>query len=78
MSFLKYSFFFIQAGSNRLLREEVTEEDIAEVISKWTGIPVGSLMQSEREKLLHLSDELHKRVISQDEAVDSVADAIQR
>jgi ATP-dependent Clp protease ATP-binding subunit ClpB len=67
-----------KAGSNRLLREEVTEEDIAEVISKWTGIPVGSLMQSEREKLLHLGEELHKRVISQDEAVEAVADAIQR
>ncbi|MFN9620669.1 MAG: ATP-dependent chaperone ClpB [Synechococcaceae cyanobacterium] len=61
-----------------LLREEVTEEDIAEVIAKWTGIPVTRLVQSEMEKLLHLEDQLHSRVIGQSEAVSAVADAIQR
>jgi ATP-dependent Clp protease ATP-binding subunit ClpB len=61
-----------------LLREEVTEEDIAEVIAKWTGIPVTRLVQSEMEKLLHLEDELHQRVVGQQEAVTAVADAIQR
>ena len=61
-----------------LLREEVTEEDIAEVIAKWTGIPVSKLVQSEMEKLLHLEDELHTRVIGQAQAVTAVADAIQR
>ncbi|MFN5117233.1 MAG: ATP-dependent chaperone ClpB [Cyanobacteriota bacterium] len=64
-------------GKN-LLREEVTEEDIAEVIAKWTGIPVTKLVQSEMEKLLHLEDELHTRVIGQQQAVTAVADAIQR
>ena len=61
-----------------MLREEVTESDVAEIISKWTGIPVESLAATEREKLLNLADELSKRVINQDEAVDAVADAIQR
>ena len=61
-----------------LLREEVTEGDIAEIISKWTGIPISKLVESEMQKLLHLEDELHKRVIGQDEAVTAVADAIQR
>jgi ATP-dependent Clp protease ATP-binding subunit ClpB len=61
-----------------LLREEVTEDDIAEVIAKWTGIPVAKLVQSEMEKLLHLEDELHTRVIGQQQAVTAVADAIQR
>ncbi|MFM9103009.1 MAG: AAA family ATPase, partial [Cyanobium sp.] len=61
-----------------LLREEVTEDDIAEVIAKWTGIPVAKLVQSEMEKLLHLEDELHTRVIGQAQAVTAVADAIQR
>jgi ATP-dependent Clp protease ATP-binding subunit ClpB len=61
-----------------LLREEVTEDDIAEVIAKWTGIPVAKLVQSEMDKLLHLEDELHTRVIGQQEAVTAVADAIQR
>jgi ATP-dependent Clp protease ATP-binding subunit ClpB len=61
-----------------LLREEVTEDDIAEVIAKWTGIPVSKLVQSEMEKLLHLEDELHTRVIGQQQAVTAVADAIQR
>ena len=61
-----------------MLREEVTESDVAEIISKWTGIPVESLAATEREKLLNLADELSKRVINQDEAVEAVADAIQR
>lgn len=62
----------------RMLREEVTEEDISEIISKWTGIPVSKLLESERDKLLHLNDVLHERVIGQDEAVEAVSDAIQR
>ncbi|MBM5821624.1 MAG: ATP-dependent chaperone ClpB [Cyanobacteria bacterium K_Offshore_surface_m2_011] len=66
------------AGEKNLLREEVTEDDIAEVIAKWTGIPVSKLVQSEMEKLLRLEDELHTRVIGQDQAVTAVADAIQR
>src|SRR5262249_53625143 len=66
-----------QAGS-KLLREEVTEDEIAEIVSKWTGIPVTRLVEGEREKLLHLDDVLHKRVIGQDEAVDLVADAVIR
>jgi ATP-dependent Clp protease ATP-binding subunit ClpB len=61
-----------------MLHSEVTQEDIAEIVSKWTGIPVSSLKASEREKLLHLADELHKRVVGQEEAVEAVADAIQR
>lgn len=67
-----------QTSGQSLLREEVTEADIAEVISKWTGIPISKLIESEKEKLLHLEDELHRRVIGQDEAVTAVADAIQR
>ncbi|MGB5632604.1 MAG: ATP-dependent chaperone ClpB [Waterburya sp.] len=67
-----------QTNGKSLLREEVTEGDIAEIISKWTGIPVSKLIQSEMEKLLHLEDELHQRVIGQEEAVTAVADAIQR
>ncbi|MEB3259953.1 MAG: ATP-dependent chaperone ClpB [Cyanobacteriota bacterium] len=65
-------------GGKTLLREEVTEDDIAEVIAKWTGIPVSKLVQSEMEKLLHLEEELHQRVIGQQQAVTAVADAIQR
>jgi len=65
-------------GDKNLLREEVTEDDIAEVIAKWTGIPVSKLVQSEMEKLLHLEDELHQRVSGQEQAVTAVADAIQR
>ncbi len=61
-----------------LIKEEVTAEDIAEVVAKWTGIPVTKMLQSEREKLLHLEDELHKRVIGQDEAIEAVSDAIRR
>ena len=62
----------------RLLKEEVTEEEIAEIVSKWTGIPVARLVENEREKLLHLEDILHKRVIGQDEAVEAVAGAVLR
>lgn len=65
-------------GGARMLREEVTETDIADIISQWTGIPVTKLVASERDKLLHLDEELHRRVIGQDEAVNAVADAIQR
>ncbi|WP_234111240.1 MULTISPECIES: ATP-dependent chaperone ClpB [Chryseobacterium] len=68
----------MQNHQNELIKEEVTAENISEVISKWTGIPVTKLIQSEREKLLHLEDELHKRVVGQDEAITSVADAIRR
>ena len=67
----------IKQGS-RLMKEEVTGEDIAEVVSKWTGIPVNKMMQAEKEKLLHLEDYLHARVIGQDEAIIAVADAIRR
>ncbi|MCG6135397.1 MAG: ATP-dependent chaperone ClpB [Nostoc sp. LLA-1] len=67
-----------QKTGKSLLREEVTEADIAEIISKWTGIPISKLVESEKEKLLHLEDELHNRVIGQAEAVTAVADAIQR
>ena len=66
------------AGGNRLVREEVTEDDIAEVVSRWTGIPVTRMMQSEKEKLLHLETELHKRVIGQEEGITAVADAVRR
>lgn len=67
-----------QKSGKSLLREEVTEADIAEIISKWTGIPISKLVESEMEKLLHLEDELHKRVVGQHEAVTAVADAILR
>ncbi|MBD1211995.1 MAG: ATP-dependent chaperone ClpB, partial [Dolichospermum circinale Clear-D4] len=67
-----------QKTGKSLLREEVTESDIAEIISKWTGIPLNKLVESEKEKLLHLEDELHHRVVGQQEAVTAVADAIQR
>ena len=67
-----------EAGDKSLLREEVTEDDIADVIAKWTGIPVAKLVQSEMEKLLGLEAELHQRVIGQEQAVQAVADAIQR
>ena len=63
---------------NSLVREEVTADDIAEVVSRWTGIPVTRMMQSEREKLLHLEEELHKRVIGQEEAITAVSDAVRR
>ena len=65
-------------GGNAMIREEVTADDIAEVVSRWTGIPVTRMMQREREKLLHLEEELHKRVIGQDEAIKAVSDAVRR
>lgn len=65
-------------GGNAMIREEVTADDIAEVVSRWTGIPVTRMMQSEREKLLQLEEELHKRVIGQDEAIKAVSDAVRR
>lgn len=65
-------------GGAAMVREEVTADDIAEVVSRWTGIPVTRMMQSEREKLLHLEEELHKRVIGQDEAIKAVSDAVRR
>ena len=65
-------------GGNAMVREEVTADDIAEVVSRWTGIPVSRMMQSEREKLLHLEEELHKRVIGQEEAITAVSDAVRR
>ena len=65
-------------GDNAMIKEEVTAEDIADVVSRWTGIPVSKMMQSEREKLLFLEDELHKRVVGQDEAIQAVADAVRR
>ena len=68
----------VNSDNNRLVREEVTADDIAEVVSRWTGIPVTKMMQSEREKLLHLENELHKRVIGQDEAITAVSDAVRR
>jgi len=64
--------------SSRMLKEEVTAEDIADVVSRWTGIPVSRMVQSEREKLLHLEDELHKRVAGQEEAIGAISDAIRR
>ena len=63
---------------NTLLRDKVTEEEIARIICRWTGIPVAKLVEGEREKLLHLPDILHKRVIGQDEAVERVSEAIMR
>lgn len=68
---------YMSSGKS-MLREEVTADDIAEIVSKWTGIPVSKLKQSEREKLLHLEEELHKRVVGQNPAVRAVAEAIQR
>ena len=65
-------------GDSAMIKEEVTAEDIADVVSRWTGIPVSKMLQSERDKLLHLEDELHKRVIGQDEAIEAVADAVRR
>ena len=65
-------------GAEAMVKEEVTADDIAEVVSRWTGIPVTKMMQSEREKLLHLEEELHRRVIGQDEAIRAVADAVRR
>src|SRR5690606_27052862 len=66
-----------QSG-NSLIKEEVTYDDIAEVVAKWTGIPVTKMLQSERDKLLKLEDELHKRVVGQEEAIAAVSDAVRR
>jgi len=65
-------------GASALIKEEVTPEDIADIVSRWTGIPVSKMLKSEREKLLHLEEELHKRVIGQDEAIQAIADAVRR
>ena len=65
-------------GASAMIKEEVDSEDIADVVSRWTGIPVSKMLQSEREKLLHLEDELHKRVVGQDEAIRAIADAVRR
>lgn len=65
-------------GGNAMIKEEVDAEDIADVVSRWTGIPVNRMLQSERDKLLHLEDELHKRVIGQEEAIEAVSDAVRR
>ncbi|MGL3001827.1 ATP-dependent chaperone ClpB [Flavobacterium sp. RSSB_23] len=67
-----------QSGGTSLIKEEVTREDIAEVVAKWTGIPVVKMLQGEREKLLKLEDELHKRVVGQEEAIEAVSDAVRR
>ena len=67
-----------QSGGTSLIKEEVTREDIAEVVAKWTGIPVVKMLQGEREKLLRLEDELHKRVVGQEEAIEAVSDAVRR
>lgn len=68
----------VSDNAQPLVREEVTADDIAEVVARWTGIPVARMMQSERDKLLHLEDELHKRVIGQNDAINAVADAVRR
>jgi ATP-dependent Clp protease ATP-binding subunit ClpB len=68
----------MDTSGSRMIKEEVDAEDIAEVVSKWTGVPVTKMLQSEAEKLLHLEEELHKRVVSQDEAIEAVADAVRR
>ena len=65
-------------GGNAMIKEEVDADDIAEVVSRWTGIPVTKMMQSEQDKLLHLEEELHKRVVGQDEAISAIADAVRR
>ena len=65
-------------GAEAMVKEEVTPDDIADVVARWTGIPVTRMLQSEREKLLHLEEELHKRVVGQDEAIEAVADAVRR
>ena len=65
-------------GTDALIKEEVDSDDIADVVSRWTGIPVSKMLQSERDKLLHLEEELHKRVIGQEEAIEAVADAVRR
>lgn len=68
----------IKQGDDAMIREEVGDEDIAEIVSKWTGIPVNKMLQSEKDKLIHLEEQLHKRVVGQDEAIGAVADAVRR
>jgi len=68
----------LQASGTQMLKEEVDSEDIAGVVSRWTGIPVNRMLQSEKEKLLHLEEELHKRVVGQDEAIEAISDAVRR
>ena len=68
----------VRQGSRAMIKEEVDAEDIADVVSRWTGIPVNKMLQSEREKLLNLETDLHKRVVGQDEAIEAVADAVRR
>ena len=75
---LKFQKELAENQENALIKEEVTNDDIAEVVAKWTGIPVQKMLQSEREKLLKLEDELHKRIIGQEEAIEAVADAVRR
>ena len=75
---LEISKGIIRTKETSLIKEEVTYEDIAEVVAKWTGIPVTKMIQSEREKLLKLEDELHKRVVGQEEAIEAVSDAVRR
>ncbi len=65
-------------GDKAMIKEEVDAEDIADVVSRWTGIPVNKMMQSEKDKLLHLEEELHKRVVGQNEAITAIADAVRR
>ena len=65
-------------GDKAMIKEEVDAEDIADVVSRWTGIPVSKMLQSEKDKLLHLEAELHQRVIGQDEAIEAVSDAVRR
>ena len=68
----------MQQNGSQMIKEEVEAEEIAEVVSKWTGIPVNKMLESEREKLLHLEEELHKRVVGQDEAIEAISDAVRR
>ena len=68
----------VAQGGNAMIKEEVTSEDIADIVSRWTGIPISKMLESEREKLLNLEDELHKRVIGQEEAIQAVSDAVRR
>ena len=75
---LKTDLIILQQNGNNLIKEEVDADDIASVVARWTGIPVTRMLQSEREKLLHLEDELHKRVVGQDDAIIAVADAVRR
>ncbi len=75
---LKTDLITLQQNGNNLIKEEVDADDIASVVARWTGIPVTRMLQSEREKLLHLEDELHKRVVGQDDAIIAVADAVRR